>query len=573
MAAISTNPVQIAAGTKVTNTGTSRIYFDTSSNPSRSRHIGHIEPGASYTATDPIYIVAFDGDSTYTIGGSSAGRQAPFGISSLEVVGHSIAAGASASSLDDFGYGGKLKRLLGASRFRTLAVGGAVACWPTAGSVGDGGATQVLQQMLRPGSPGFPAPAAPYLPTSQIVVEHFGLNDLAVLGSQNPLPLQTARRTILSRICAAAIWEEDNAAWAKTGTWAGLNLAYVGSGPQVSYTATPGDKATFNLPADYPGGLTIGIGIFVNAQNAPSTYGIKIDGASQPDLTLNPALFCDQSAAGKHLIYTHRIPGLSPGAHTIEVSLKSGPILALDFAQVEADPLDGPLIITVLPHKPINYTLWQNWPHGAGAGTDPMTDASVDASKDSMRVVNQEFGQRVIEIELDPILNKDPALHVSDVTHPNDKGHALIADYIANVVASSNLLTDRIRTRPIPRRLAWYRPPVKMGGPAFATGWSQFGSSQKPEFGWFRDDQGKVTLRGAVKAAAGAGPTITTLPPAYGLRPIQDVEFEVSYYTGAAFVAASLKIGADGTIQLESPAVSTTAGNFLNVNVSWDGEL
>lgn len=68
MAALSTTPVQIPAGTVIQNTGSNRIYFDRQSQPTTTRHIGHINPGDSYSATDAIWIVALFGDTTYSTG-------------------------------------------------------------------------------------------------------------------------------------------------------------------------------------------------------------------------------------------------------------------------------------------------------------------------------------------------------------------------------------------------------------------------------------------------------------------------------------------------------------------------
>lgn len=67
MPALSTTPVAIPAGSKLSNTGSAPIFFDRQSAPTTVRHIGHIAPGADYTASDDIYIVALQGDTSYTL--------------------------------------------------------------------------------------------------------------------------------------------------------------------------------------------------------------------------------------------------------------------------------------------------------------------------------------------------------------------------------------------------------------------------------------------------------------------------------------------------------------------------
>lgn len=100
MPSLSTTPVAIAAGQKLTNTGSNLILFDRQANPSPSRHIGHIAPGTSFTAIDDIYIVASLGDTTYA---SAPTIAAPVGNTELAYAQINSPVQALASAVIDLG--------------------------------------------------------------------------------------------------------------------------------------------------------------------------------------------------------------------------------------------------------------------------------------------------------------------------------------------------------------------------------------------------------------------------------------------------------------------------------------
>lgn len=509
------------------------------------------------------------------------------GVDWLEVAGHSLAAAGGARVLPEGGYAFRLGAAIGARRFREYAIGGAIACWPNAFGTGDGGYGHVLQNALRPGSPGLAAAGAPYVPKSQVVVAHFGLNDLGELGAQKPLPFQTGLRTILSRLCAAAVWEEDATAWAFTGAWAVMGVsaaAASNSGPAVKYSTVVNDKATFTLPADYPGGLVVGVGLWINATWPTLTYGVKVDGQARPDVVINPQQFCDQNLANKHLVHTLRLgtgrqgdPALTAGAHSVEMTLKSGTALGIDFAQVEADPLDGPVLLMPLPNKPASYALWTTWAHGPNAATDPINDAAVDSWKAAQRAVQAEFPGRVVELDLDAIgLVRSSGVggdFVADGAHFNEGGHGKIAVAARDALVASGRITDRVRSRPaVVSRPVFRQVGVSNGAGAFATGWSNYGSGLAPLM-WRKDEFGKVRVRGACKAAAGQNGTI--LPAGTLPKPAFHVDKTMTQFDGTAtWVVRPVRVQSDGLLSsVGSPTISTAAGNLYLIDFEYDAEV
>lgn len=484
--------------------------------------------------------------------------------------------------------------MLGVPRMRHVAVGGAIACWPMVNNTGDGGWAHVLRQIERDGSAGWPtvagqpgatANAHPYLPGSQLALVHFGLNDLAILGSLKPRPFQEAMRTIMSRFCASAIWEDENTAWVRTGAWSPLGFApAANSGSQVYYTTTIGDKAVFTLPTDFPGGRVVAIGLWINPAQAAMTYGLKVDGVDYPDIVADPAAICDTNSTGKYNQLCVRLgrggvndPVLGAGSHTIEVNLKAGPQLVVDYAQIEADPLDGPILLMPLPHKPLNYSIWNTWTHGPNAGTDPMNDAAVDTWKAAQRVVQAEFPGRVVEVELDGLGLNTAALNVGDGAHPNNAGHNSIAQACYDALKASGLITDRIRRAPVTQRKPpYWRTPGNCGENGFGSNWSNFGGTGAPftaaPFGYFRDDVAghRLRIRGDVKVSATTNATIWTIGNA-SLRPKYDRYFMIPYYNGSTWSSvAAVIVAATGAITIQGAVPTAAAGNRYIIDTMYE---
>lgn len=500
------------------------------------------------------------------------------GFRFFENAGHSIANGGGARYFPEGSYPYRAMGALGGARFKNYAIGGAICCWPNSGSGGDGGFGHILRNVFRPGLI-FLQDEFPYQPSSQIVNIHYGINDLPRLGSLNPLPYQTSLRTIMARFCAATVFDNTHSAWAYTGTWASLptpELSASNTAADITYTLTANDKATLTIPANYPGNRVIGIGLWMNALWPTTTIGVKVDGVARPDVAVSGLAICDQSVSAKHNVHTLRLgtgvggdSALAAGTHTIELTFKSGTGMCIDSAHVETDPLDGPIIIRPLTSKPLDYSLWNGTPHGPDAGSDPMTNASIDAWKSAEQAINAEFPNRVIEIDVDA-LGLTSNDYISDGVHPNDKGHGKIAAAIYDAAVKSGLFTSRVKTAPaVNPRPTWKQVSVHNNAGKFATGWSNYGVGNLSGFMWSKSEDGRINVRGTVKAAAGATGSITqngALP-----KPAANQQFMANLYDGTNWSTRAVQLSTNGVLAILG-SVITTAGNYLSFSFSYEPE-
>lgn len=538
------------------------------------------------------------------------------GINWLEVAGHSLAGGGGARIVPHAGYAYLLQHALGIPNIHDYAIGGAISCRP-AGAGNDGGTPWVLRNLYRPGQQFVTAaPAAPYSPQSQLVLLHFGLNDMGQLGAGKPLPWQIAMRTMLAGFCTTA-WFGANAdlagavgvGWAFTGAWSSLGItdtqASTSDPKGVRYTQTINDLATWTVPADVPGGRVFNLRLWLNATPLVNTYGVRVrrNGVwtALTDLTIDTAAMTDQTIVNMHQLHTVRfgsgVSGDPYGAinlvagDAIEITLKAttgAGSLAIDGVGVESDPLDGPIFICPLPNKPANYGIWTNWP-----GFASMSDAAIDQWKVYERDILKEFPGRIISdshglgIDIDdagvnrytmtPGTSPPPAGtmpdFLNDGAHPNDHGHGMWAAHIAQFVRSSPLITDRIRARPFvdPRGRAWKQVGKLSTAGTYTAGWSAYGAVGIYDLQWRIDDRRRVYVRGAAKATTGATTTVLangTLPKPAGL-----VDGLMTLYNGTTFAVGVVRISNLGTLQFVGPAVSTAAGNLVEFGFDYQAEI
>lgn len=483
----------------------------------------------------------------------------------------------------------KLAQMLGAKRLNNYAQGGSRSMWPQAAATGDGGFGWVLQQLARDAQP------APYVPRSQLVVDDQLVHDLAVLGSANPRPSQEAHRTKWSRFCSAAVFEVDPAgashsSFAFTGTWADFTGASANSGTGFRYTGTIGDSVTWTVPADRKTENVVALGLFLNATH-DLTVGVSVDGAAETLVRLQGTVLADQSAANKNMNVVLRFgrdalnaglaanspldfPAQLPGGvtHTIKLTLRTqtvaGSQLCADYAQIEADPLDGPVILVPAAIRPPNLTNWNGFPHGPDAGTDPMTDAKIQAWLSSFTGLFAEFGPRMVAADGDTALAKATSLfeNTAAQAHPNPYGHAILARTYRDALVGSGLLTSRVLSQSSLDLRPFWEPIGQVGRTIpFQNSWVNFGGAYAPA-GAYRDLNGIVHLRGAVKNGTTVGAVIFTLPGGY--RPAYASLFPAVVSGGGTNVNVS--VGADGTVKFLNGGV--LAGSWLD-GISFPAEL
>jgi len=461
----------------------------------------------------------------------------------IDIAGHSIPAAGGSVGGDQNAYPDRLAKALGARSRANVANGGSVACWPT-GAGHDGGHSWVLTNFRPPpssdGNGG-------YLPHTAVAVVHHGQNDLPMLGSLTPKPWIEAMRTELSRYCSAAVFPDTDGSWT-WGTAMGAitnNWGYPGGTAhycQVTAGASPSTQwGQWACPADYPGNLTIAIGLQVipGAVGAGGflTVALTIDGIEYDvvvNLDKNGYADAENGKANGIVLRFGRateglglpvargglaIPALTAGAHTIRVAVQAAANNAYFipcYAQIEADPLDGTLLIVPSLYRAASptlggYALWNGWTHGPQAATDPLNDASIATWNALIPGLLADFPGRSLYVDIDTAIGKNPALlSPTDFTHPTNRGHALIARTTHQVILTSGWLTPRVCDGAQTQRFIdgydggrWQPLGGAFGtsiGPAFANSWTAAGGpSQRPAV--YKSLEGRVYVRGTVANA------------------------------------------------------------------------
>jgi hypothetical protein len=280
------------------------------------------------------------------------------------------------------------------------------------------------------------------------------------------------------------------------------------------------------VPSSFPGGQTLAITTIVGPTH-DLTVTPTIDGVAQTPVRLQGSVLCDQSVASRWNAYTFRFKNLAAGAHTIDLAMTTqtvgGSQLAILDARVEADPLDGPIVVVPSCYRTLDYSLWSAYPHGPSAGTDPANDAAVLTWKTAEQAVVADFGANVPYVDVDAVINKTATYFSSDNAHPNETGHAVIAEAIYDALRSGGYVTRRRRTRPAVLPGAPYsRVFGQTGGPAFTNSWVSFGDPW-PRLACYQAPNGQMFMRGAIKSGSSGSAAIGAIPASQ--RPSKDLEF------------------------------------------------
>jgi acetyltransferase-like isoleucine patch superfamily enzyme len=335
----------------------------------------------------------------------------------LEVSGHSIAFGGGVSAFENR-FTTKLAELLGVQELNR-AVSGAIACWHDTGvDVGDGGYATVLQSFERP------ADVAASPPEPSLALTYYGVNDLGLLGPANLRPFEHALRTVLSRHRAAAVFEEIHESVVPSGNW--QPRAAEGpdcSGQGVLETREAGASLSVEVPDAFPGG-TVALG-FLASKDAASKLSFAVDGVEVAKLDTGEAA----EPLGHRTGVVARLRGLAPGAHTVLCSVvaTAGPV-AFDYWQVEPEP--GTTVLVPLAFRMRDWSHhYSDWPHQPA-------DADVPVLNESIRRVVEEFGDGVIAVDLDSVLDRQERLFSWEGVYPNDEGHRLIAETLRAAAAT-----------------------------------------------------------------------------------------------------------------------------------------
>lgn len=229
---------------------------------------------------------------------------------------------------------------------------------------------------------------------------------------------KNAVRTMLSRHQVSSLYESTDATYITLGGagWATAANTNQNSGTGYSTNSNSGRTVTVTTPSDFKGGVLV-LGFVANRVGGTVPAGpwtFTVDAAAAHPIGY-PTSFNTADVAptnGTSAQYMVARFQLTPGAHTIVATTGTGGG-AFDCIWMEAD--------TPRP------AVW------GGQPKTPLATATTKAAVDLINaatpvIIRDEFKTGVATfVDLDPLLAEDDDLF-ADGTHPNDAGHAIIAD-------------------------------------------------------------------------------------------------------------------------------------------------
>lgn len=229
---------------------------------------------------------------------------------------------------------------------------------------------------------------------------------------------KNAVRTMLSRYQVSSLYESTDATYITLGGagWATAANTNQNSGTGYSTNSNSGRTVTVTTPSGWKGGVLV-LGFVANRVGGTVPAGpwtFTVDAAAAQPIGY-PTGFNTADAAPTNSTTAQYMVArfqLTPGAHTIVATTGTGGG-AFDCIWVEADT----------PRA----CVW------GGQPKTPSASATVLAGVDLINaatplIIAQEFKTGVATwVDLDPLLAADADLF-ADGTHPNDAGHAIIAD-------------------------------------------------------------------------------------------------------------------------------------------------
>lgn len=293
---------------------------------------------------------------------------------------------------------------------------------------------------------------APYDSNHEAIVLWFGLNDLAQLGpNENLQPFTDALYACISRARAASIFEETHASVTyPTGTWSN-NVAGVvsGSGSNLLFASGGGYKSASSgsirvaVPSDFPGG-TVALSFLAGLGGTGASMTFTVDGVNAGTLDTrnrNAHDYEDEDGNPNVIPMVKRFTNLSAGAHTIVATVNSVVNACLfDCWWIESP---NPPIITVLGgwQTDSQVPLFQFYEL---AGFPYVPDATtLENLNQRILLVCASFfdDEKVIFLDIDPLLARDPINFAQDHIHLSDRGHTVVATAIANTINKSLVRT------------------------------------------------------------------------------------------------------------------------------------
>lgn len=241
--------------------------------------------------------------------------------------------------------------------------------------------------------------------------------------------------------------ENNNVAWTKTGAWTNSSGFTGCSGGNISFTSTPGDKASISIGGDCD---LILLGVDDSAFGAVgATFTVKIDGNVVASGTTSNQTRKTQFVVGTqgstggnfgYCQYAVPIRGLTPGTYVLEVEHTgaAGQVLNLDCLLQPRDNTAYPPPTIIVPKNPeFEAAGYASYVALGGTNAGRATDLIYN---DLIDLVIARFPEGEV-ITWDPMEHGwDPSIHVGNKdgasVHYNDEGAAFYADGLFELINS-----------------------------------------------------------------------------------------------------------------------------------------
>lgn len=374
----------------------------------------------------------------------------------LETYGHSFGEGvANAAGASRYGHRWPdiLAGMLNAKLYNFCANGGRVAVHESTGATPAqaGGWSSAGLSMVRVRNT-ITRAQADFPPESALQAFFHGINDAPFIGTAKLTangPLAQGLRYLISRGRCSRVFPSNDASIVYTGTWTSdtsisHGMPQVAGGEAMHVSTVTGGVATITVPATFPGGTiaffftsdsTSGNNTCTIAKTAGAGTNATIFssvGVSGPNVGDNSALTSGGAAVQMYGGICYRATNLQAGTHTFTLTFTnaSGQVAVQGYG-IEAPNPPAQLVFNQ-PKIPaaIGYGLWAlTNSHGFQGTTDqgPVTDAMVNTLNGVIAGVVAEFDSACQLVDIDSVLAQNVAYWPSGDAHPNDTGHALIA--------------------------------------------------------------------------------------------------------------------------------------------------
>lgn len=366
-----------------------------------------------------------------------------------------------------------------------------------------------------------------------------GVNDQRVTGTSSAY-LETYRGCLMAGVSWLAIpdtYKIKAANATRTGTWA-VNTGIYGNMDYKSSTNNSTISAKVN-------GTTAYIGI-IRDNASGGTFNVTIDGYVMGSYSVIGSVLARQTGdMGSYTAGLLRFPGLSYGEHTVTITVTSSTnasnVVYVDWFGgngFQRDPL-GPNVYVgnCMRASDAYYT-----------STPPSSDAGVTAYNKVINEAINSLSKDGLNVCLVDVVSAQDRNDLYDGLHPNDTGHAKIAQLF--IEKMSSVVKNSDRGQAFITNTPWQLATLQNSWVVFSSGF------YSPAF--MKDAMGFVHLRGIAKSGTIGSNPIFTLPP--GFRPGNNIH---------VMAASNVSGGSIGVVQV-APNGAVIAPNGNNAYVSFD---